>query len=56
MFQKLSYADTTFNHIGTIYKACGFKQDRIVKPDYWYAKEDGWVMHKKTLYNQAKKI
>lgn len=21
--------------------------------DYWYAKEDGWVMHKRTLYGQA---
>lgn len=52
----ISYCDTTFNHDGAIYKACNFRLDGEVKPDYWYAAEGGWVMHKKTLYNQARKM
>jgi hypothetical protein len=51
----ISYCDTTFNHQGTVYKACGFELDREVKPDYWYVDDRGWVMHKKTLYNHAVK-
>lgn len=49
----LSYADTTFNHVGTVYKASNFLLDGEVKPEYWYVSENGWVMHKKTLYNKA---
>lgn len=52
----VSYCDTTFNHNGAIYKALNFKQDRVVRPDYWYANKDGWVIHKKTLYGHAKKM
>lgn len=51
-----TYADSTFNHDGTIYKAANFKFDGIVKPSYWYVSEDGWVMHKKTLYNHARSL
>ncbi len=46
----VSYCDTSFNHNGATYKAIGFKQDSIVRPDYWYCDNNGWVMHKKTLY------
>ncbi len=52
----ISYCDTTFNHDGALYKACNFALDGTVKPDYWYTSEDGWVMHKKTLYNHAVKM
>jgi len=52
----ISYCDTTFNHNGSVYKACNFVQDSIVKPDYWYVGSDGWTMHKKTLYNHAIKM
>lgn len=52
----ISYCDTTFNHNGAIYKACNFRFDGDVKPDYWYADEHGWVMHKKTLYNHARSL
>ena len=51
----IAYSDTTFNHIGTIYKAANFVFDRSVRPDYWYVSSDGWVMHKKTLYDYAVK-
>ena len=49
----IAYCDTTFGHSGTVYAASGFKLDKEIKPDYWYVKQDGWVMHKKTLYNRA---
>jgi len=52
----ISYCDTTFNHDGAVYKACNFELDGEVRPDYWYVGEDGWVMHKKTLYNHARQI
>lgn len=52
----ISYCDTTFNHVGSVYKAVGFKEDSIVKPDYWYTDNNNWVMHKKTLYNRAVKM
>ncbi len=52
----VAYADKTFNHNGTIYKASNFKLDSIVPADYWYTSKDGWVMHKKTLYNRASNI
>lgn len=52
----ISYCDTTFNHNGATYKALNFRQDLVVRPDYWYTDRRGWVMHKKTLYNHACKM
>jgi transposase len=52
----ISYCDTTFNHDGAIYKALNYTQDKVVRPDYWYTNQEGWVMHKKTLYNHASKM
>jgi hypothetical protein len=52
----ISYCDTTFNHTGALYKSLNFELDSIIKPDYWYASDDGWIMHKKTLYNHAVKM
>lgn len=52
----ISYADTTFNHIGTVYKASNFVLDSKVRPDYRYIDNNGWVMHKKTLYGHARKM
>lgn len=49
----IAYADSTFNHTGAVYKSLNFRQDKIVRPDYWYISNDGWVMHKKTLYDRA---
>jgi len=49
----ISYADTTFDHDGSVYKAANFKYVGKVAPDYWYMSADGWIMHKKTLYNRA---
>lgn len=52
----ISFADETYNHVGSIYKASNFILDGEVKPSYWYVDKDGWVMHKKTLYNHAKSL
>jgi hypothetical protein len=52
----VAFSDTTFGHDGTIYKASNWKEVSRVKPDYVYVRKDGWVMHKKTLYNQARSV
>lgn len=52
----IAFADTTFGHDGTIYKAVGFDLDGEVAPSYWYVDNNGWVMHKKTLYEHARSI
>ncbi len=49
----VSYADTTVGHTGSMYKAIGFELHHEVPADYWYVDVDGYVMHKKTLYNKA---
>lgn len=51
----VAYADRTVGHVGTVYKACGFRLDHVVPADYWYVDDGGYVMHKKTLYNRAVK-
>jgi len=42
--------------VGTAYKASNFKLHHQTEPDYWYVDGDGYVMHKKTLYNRATKL
>ena len=49
----VTFADETFGHQGTIYKAAGFRLDGVVAPSYWYADQGGWIMHKKTLWEHA---
>ena len=51
----VSFADSTYNHLGTIYKASNWILDGKVAPDYWYADNNGYICHKKTLWNKAKK-
>src|SRR5690606_35250900 len=52
----ISFADSTFGHSGTIYKAANWKQVSIVKPSYHYVNKDGLTLHKKTLYNHARSM
>jgi hypothetical protein len=52
----VSFADLTYNHSGTIYKASNWIPDGEVQPDYWYADDKGYICHKKTLWNHAKKM
>lgn len=48
-----TFADPNFNHNGSIYLASNWKYVGETKSDYWYISNDGWVMHKKTLWNKA---
>lgn len=52
----VSFSDSTYNHSGIIYKASNWKLDGIIPPDYWYADNKGYICHKKTLWNKAKKM
>ena len=52
----VSYCDTTVGHTGAVYKSLGFKMHHEVDSDYWYVDQNGWVMHKKTLYSRAKRL
>jgi GNAT superfamily N-acetyltransferase/predicted RNA-binding Zn-ribbon protein involved in translation (DUF1610 family) len=52
----VAFSDKGFNHLGTIYKASNWMLDGEVEPDYWYVDEDGFVIHKKTLWNHASKM
>ncbi|HEY8097149.1 MAG TPA: hypothetical protein VIE65_13785 [Methylobacter sp.] len=52
----ISFADETFGHTGSIYLAAGWKLMSISPPDYYYVGPDGWILHKKTLYNRAVKM
>ena len=49
----ITFADRTFGHKGTIYKAANWVYDGCTEPSYFYRDPDGFVMHKKTLYNVA---
>ncbi len=49
----VAFSDTTFGHDGSIYKATNWKEVSRTRPDYVYVNSDGWMMHKKSLYNQA---
>jgi hypothetical protein len=49
----VSFADSTFGHVGTIYRAANWKQVHVVPPDYHYLSPEGFVVHKKTLYDHA---
>lgn len=52
----VSFADPSFGHEGTIYKACNWKFDGETSGSYFYLDSDGYPMHKKTLFNHAHKM
>ncbi len=52
----VSFADATYGHRGTIYMSCGWTQVSVIAPDYFYVNQDGWMMHKKTLYGHASRM
>lgn len=51
----ITYADETYGHSGIIYKSCNWQYVSEVKPDYFYRNKDNYVVHKKTLWDHAKK-
>jgi hypothetical protein len=52
----VSFADSTHNHTGAVYKASNWELNRIVEPNYWYIDSGGWVMHKRTLWSHSKRM
>jgi len=53
----VTFADTTLDHQGTIYKAAGYSFVSEVSEDYHYRHKDtGHFMHKRTLWGLAKKM
>lgn len=53
----VTFADSTLDHQGTIYKAAGYELVSEVPEDYHYQhKETGKFMHKRTLWGLAKKM
>lgn len=52
----ITFADTTYGHTGTIYKSSNWQLDGTIRPDYFYKHQSGFIMHKKTLWNQARKM
>lgn len=52
----VSFADLTYGHSGTIYKAANWQEIGRIRPDYYYVGADGFILHKKTLYNRARKM
>jgi GNAT superfamily N-acetyltransferase len=51
----VSFADTRFGHVGTIYKASNWKELGQTSPSYVYVDLDGNEINKKTLYGYAKR-
>lgn len=49
----VSFSDSTYGHRGTIYRATNWTEVSTVPADYYYVNQDGWILHKKTLYNHA---
>lgn len=52
----IAYSDSTVGHRGTVYRAANFRLHHVVPPDYWYVDQDGFVMHKRTLYRRASRL
>jgi hypothetical protein len=52
----VSFADHTEGHEGTIYKATNWTYDGDCKASYYYISADGCVIHKKTVWDRAKKL
>lgn len=50
----ISFADSTYNHEGKIYKASNWVFDGKTQPDYWYVDQKRNIIHKKTIWNRAK--
>jgi len=49
----VSFADSSFGHRGTIYRAANWGVAGFVRPGYHYVSPDGFVVHKKTLWDHA---
>lgn len=51
----VSFADMSYNHEGIIYKASNWVYDGQTSPNCWYVKDGRTIVHKKSVWNKAKK-
>lgn len=51
----IAFSDLSKGHVGTIYRASGWRLDGQVPPDYWYIDQNGQHHHKKSVWNRARK-
>jgi len=52
----VSFADPHFGHNGTIYLASNWCADGMSKPSYYYTDSGGGIIHKKVVWDHAKKF
>lgn len=52
----VSFSDMSQGHTGAVYKAANWEFHSVADPSYYYVDKDGYVMHKKTLWDHAKKL
>lgn len=52
----VTFADTGLEHDGTIYKADNWINDKISSNSYWYIDACGGRYHKKSIWDQAKRM
>ena len=52
----ISFADTTLGHTGAVYKASGWIKDGVAPATYWYIDDKAKYRHKKTVWDQAKRL
>jgi hypothetical protein len=51
----ISFADPSAGHLGTVYKASNWEKIGKTSRSYFYIDQDNGILHKKTLYNRAKR-
>lgn len=52
----VAFADSSQGHIGTVYKSSNWVDDGVTGASYHYLDQSNAIIHKKTVYDQAKRI
>ena len=52
----VAFSDEGAGHTGSVYKAAGWTLDGRTKPSYWYTDRHGSRYHKKTIWDQARRL
>lgn len=52
----VAFSDEGAGHTGAVYKAAGWRLDGRTKSSYWYVDGDGHRYHKKSVWDQAKRL
>lgn len=56
IYLLVTFADPHFGHEGVIYKAANWQIDGESRPGYYYQDSNGYIIHKKTLWDHAQKL